>query len=44
MGTGLGEQADSGEQVPGADFGNQERNDFELVDGEGRQPGGQASH
>lgn len=28
----------------GADFGNQERNDFELVDGEGRQPGGQASH
>lgn len=28
----------------GADFINQERNDFELVDGEGRQPGGEVSH
>lgn len=28
----------------GADFGNQERNDIELVDSEGSQPGGQGSH
>lgn len=28
----------------GADFGNQESNDSELVDGEGRQPEGQGNH